>query len=230
MKRLICVLLCAAVMISLCSCGEKAKAPSGATEDEANYPSPDKENFVESKTETGLLYNMTLDKYTAEFNKMYLCLGGRESEFPYKKWKLLKKETQNNGMTYGYYALDSGNITLTATVDNESLYIVNLGCGTTADKFNRSKNFQQKVMTVCGTVAAVAGGYKADDVKFFGNLFVDTLESADHCFWYKDSIYLYSGEKDISGKTSMLFRTIPATSDIEAEWNLVDYKEYWLGN
>ena len=50
MKRLICVLLCAAVMISLCSCGEKAKAPSGATEDEANYPSPDKENFVESNT------------------------------------------------------------------------------------------------------------------------------------------------------------------------------------
>ncbi len=229
-KKLICLLLIGVMALSFASCGSapEKKTENGATEDEANYPTPEDENFTESKTETGLVYNMTLDRFTTEFNAMYLSIGGKESEFPYKKWKLLKKEEQNNSMTYAYYSLDSGEMVLTATVDEKSLRIVNLGCGITAKKFNSSENTQQKVMTVCGTIAAVAGGYKEDDVSFFGNLFVDTIESKDHCFWYENSIYLYDSENDKDGNTMMLFRTIPAKSNIEAEWNLQDYKEYWL--
>lgn len=231
MKRLICVILAGILMIFCASCGsDSKKTESGATEDEANYPKPATDNILEGKTETGLVYNMNLDKFTTEFNSMYLRLGGKEGEFSYKKWKLVRKEKQTNGLNYRYYSLDSGQMVLTATVDDESLRIVNLGCGITAKFFNSAENLRQKVMTVCGTIAAVAGGYGEDDVVFFGNLFVDTIEEEEHCFWYNNSIYLYSGENDSSGETTMLFRTIPAKKSIEAEWNLKDYKEYWLGN
>lgn len=228
MKRLICLVLAALMIAAFASCGgEKPKTENGATEDEANYPIPENNTFVGSKTETGMRYDMTLDRYTSEFNAMYQKLGGNPKEFPYKKWKKIKTEQQDNGFVYDYYALTGGEIVLTAAVDGDSLQIINLGCGITAKKFNQSENVRQKVMTVCGTMAAVAGGYKEDDVVFFGNLFVDTIDSPEHCFWYENSIYLYSSENTDSGETTMLFRTIPAAQNILNDWNLQDYKSYW---
>ncbi len=235
MKKTIClILLCTLCTLALvlCSCSQKksetVSAVSGATEDEANYPAPVKENFVESDTESGMSYKMTLDQYTSEFNSMYISLGGSLGDYSYNKWKKTKTDSQNDG-EYDYYYLDSGEITLTASVERDSLYLSNVGCGVETKFFNESENNQQKVMTICGIIAAVAGGYEVEDVPFFGNLYVDTFESEEHCFWYGNSIYLYDNGKSEDGDGTMLFRTMPASASIEEEWDLQDYKEYWLG-
>lgn len=231
MRKFIGIILFCVFSIALCSCAQKAETVptvSGATEDEANYPTPENENFVESDNATGMRYKMTLDMYTSAFNSMYTSLGGNLSDYEYSKWKKTDGEDQS-GEKHEYYYLDSGDITLTASVEKETLYLTNVGCGVTAKFFYESENNQQKVMTVCGILAAVAGGYEIDDVPFFGNLYVDTLESEDRCFWYGNSIYLFDSGKSKNGDETMLFRTMPASASIEAEWDLQDYKSFWLG-
>lgn len=230
MKKLICLILIAVMALSAAACAPSEKpTESGATDDEANYPKAQNAGFAESKSETGLCFNLTLDQYTTAFNSIYLAIGGKENEFPYKKWKLLRSKKQDNGLTYSYYSLDSGEMVLTATVDADSLQIINLGCGVTAKRFNKSEDFRQKVMTVCGTMAAAAGGYTEDDVVFFENLFIDTIDAEDNSFFYESCLFVYSGQKEQNGETTMLFRVIPADSEVVKEWNVADYKSYWLG-
>lgn len=233
MKRLIAIFMVIILAFSAASCGggEKVKKlPKGATEDEANYPKREKNTSVENDNETGMTYNFTLSKYTTAFNTMYVKLGGDESDYPYSKWKKKSDEKQSNGKLYNYFYLDNGEIILTATEEDESGKLVNIGCGITVDKFNTRKNMKNKVMTVCGIMAAVSGGYSSDNVNFFSNLFVDTITSDEHCFWYEDSIYLYDKEIAENGKATILFRTMPAASNIEDDWNLQDYKDFWFEN
>ena len=169
-------------------------------------------------------YDATLDRFTTAFNEMYLSLGGKISDFPYKKWKK-KGEASQNGLDFIYYYLKSDNITLTATVEKKTLYLVNIGCAVDVEFFATSRDGKQKVMTVSGIIAAVAGGYKSDYVNFFDNLFVDATDREDGCFWYKNWIYLYE-----ESKQTRMFRVMPATSEIAAEWNIEDYKNYWKKN
>lgn len=231
MKRIIAILMIAIFALSFMSCGNgeaRKKLPKGATEDEANYPKSEKNNFVENDNETGMTYIFTLNKYTTEFNNMYESLGGDYNDFPYKKWKKQSSEKQSNGKLFNYYYLDNGEVVLTATEEDESKRLVNVGCGITVKKFNSKKNMKNKVMTLCGIMAATAGGYKSGDVNFFSNLFVDTISSNEHCFWYESSIYLYDKETAKNNKSTILFRTMPAALNIEDDWNLQDYKEYWF--
>lgn len=225
MKKLLAMLICACLIFSFASCKpeeEKEKSVEiGATDDEANYPQPESESVSEFESETGMCLNMTLDQFTTAFNDMYLRLGGKLGDFPYKKWKK-RSETTQNGLDYIYYYMKSGDITLTATVERNTLYIINLGCGVSVEYFGASKNGKQRVLTISGIMAAVAGGYKSDYVNFFDNLFVDAVERDDGCFWYNNWIYLYEETKQ-----TRLFRIMPATSDIAAEWNIEDYKNYW---
>ena len=221
-------MMCMCMAFSLISCGKEEETVTpisdGATEDEANYPAPDTETVSEYQTETGMIINMTLDRFTTAFNEMYLSLGGKISDFPYKKWKK-KGEASQNGLDFIYYYLKSDNITLTATVEEKTLYLVNIGCAVDVEFFATSRDGKQKVMTVSGIIAAVAGGYKSDYVNFFDNLFVDATDREDGCFWYKNWIYLYE-----ESKQTRMFRVMPATSEIAAEWNIEDYKNYWKKN
>ncbi len=233
MKRALAIILVMILVVFTASCGKKEtakKLPKGATEDEANYPSREKDNFIENDNETGMTYKFGLKKYTDAFNSVYVKLGGEYDDYPYNKWKKKATEKQSNGKDYNYYYLDSGEIVLTATEEDESGELVNVGCGITVDKFNTIRNMKNKVMTVCGIMAVVSGGYSSDDVNFFGNLFVDTINYDEHCFWYEDSIYLYDKEIAQNGKATVLFRTMPAASNIEDDWNLHDYKEFWFEN
>ncbi len=232
MKRVIALLLTVIAVFCLCSCNSQTEIEtpvSGATDDEANYPTPENENFVETDTGTGMRYKMTLDQYTTAFNTMYTSLGGSLKDYPYKKWKKMYSGL-SKGVKYDYYYLDSGKITLTATVEQKSLYLANVGCGVTKSDFVKSKDTEQNVMTVCGIMAAVAGGYTSDAVIFFGNLYVDTINSEEHCFAYGNSVYLYDINKSSNGTKTMLFRTMPAAGNIKSDWNITDYKTYWLGN
>lgn len=233
MKRTVSIILILIFILSFSACGEnkeEKKLPKGATEDQANYPKRVKNKFIENDNETGMIYNFTLNKYTTEVNAMYEKIGGNYKEFPYKKWKKQSSERQSNGKLYNFYYLKSKYVTLTATEEDESRHLVNVGSGITVKKFNSNENIKNKVMTICGIMAAVAGGYKSDDVNFFGNLYADTISAKDNSFWYEDCIYLYEKQNASNGESTILFRTMPAEKNIKSEWNLIDYKDYWFEN
>lgn len=232
MKKLICVVLIVFTIFSLSSCTENNSPVNGATEDEANYPQPVEKAFTESENSTGMRYDMTLWDYTTAFNLMYSDLGGGATEgISFSDWVLMEEnQKDDNGVKYNYYYYNNGHIVLTATVETESEQVMNLGCGTTVERFTESSSNQQEVLTICGIMAAVSGGYESDAVTFFDNLFVDTINSEDNCFWYNDSIYLLSTEKGKDNKEStMLFRTMPASEEIRNKWNIQDYVSYWHG-
>lgn len=217
------------------SCGTLKKdakiTANGATEDEANYPTPEQNNYDEAETDTGMCYSFTLDRFTTGFNTMYVNLGGEADDFPYKKWTQTYEGVEAaNGRYYDYYYLDSGeDIILTSVIETTTRRVINLGCGVKLDYFMKNEDNRQRVMTVCGIMAAVAGGYTVDEVPFFTNLYIDTIDSDAHEFWYNGSIYLY--EERVNGKDStILLRTMPAKPEIEAEWNLKDYKDYWMNS
>lgn len=230
MKKLTAALLIVILIFSFSACGkeEEKKLPKGATEDQANYPKREKNKFTENDNATGMIYNFTLDKYTTELNTMYEKLGGDYKEFPFKKWKKQSSENQSNGKLYNFYYLKSKYVTLTATEEDESRCLVNLGCGITVKRFNADENTKSRVMTICGIMAAVSGGYTSDEVNFFGNLFADTISAKDNSFWYEDCIYLYEKQNASNGESTILFRTMPAEKNIKSEWNLIDYKDYWF--
>ncbi len=231
MKKLTAILLIAALLLSFSACGSSTgekKPNSGATEDEANYPKRIKDNYVQNDNKTGKTYKFTLSTYTTEFNTMYSKLGGNYKYFLFTKWKKRLSEKQDNGKIYNYYYLVGKNVVLTATEDDETKQLVNVGCGITVKKFNSDKNIKSEVMTICGIMAACAGGYSSDDVNFFGNLFVDTISSREHSFWYEGTIYIYDKQTSSDGKDTILFRVMPAASNIENDLNIKDYKDYWF--
>lgn len=233
MKRVFIIIMIIAVAAALSSCKGDSKTPSlpkGATEDEANYPKKIKDTAVVNDNETGKTFNYTLNLYTTEFNTMYETLGGDYKDFPFKKWKKQSSEKQPNGKIYNFYYLRSKDVVLTATEEEESKYLVNVGCGITVNRFNKNNSEKTKVMTICGIMAASSGGYSSKDVSFFGNLFVDTISSDDHHFWYDGNIFIYDKETSSDGKDTILFRTMPAASNIKKDWKIKDYKEYWFGN
>ncbi len=230
MKKLTCLTLTLFIIFSLCSCNQSKSTVTGSTEDEANYPQPYEYNFTESKNSTGIRYDMTLWDYTTAFNLMYSDLGGGDTmEISFSDWVLMEENQEDNtGVEYDYYYFNNEKIVLTATVEKESEQVMNLGCGTTVERFTKSPIAQQETLTICGIMAAVSGGYESDAVTFFDNLFVDTVNSQDNCFWYNDSIYLLSTEKGKNNKEStMLFRTMPASEEIRDKWNIQDYVSYW---
>ena len=232
MKKLLIILLCLIFTLCFSSCGgdnKKSKVSvAGATDDEANYPTPKENKYVESDGETGMRLNYTLESFTTEFNTMYEALGGKTSDFPYEKWKKAGEEKgSDNGLNYEYFSLTNDKITLTATVDTASRQLINIGCGISVKNFYANKNNEQKVMTICGSIAAVAGGYDRDSVPFFGNLYVDTISNEDHCFWYNNAIYIYE-RRENKGESVMHFRVMPAEDGIDKRWDIKDYKEFWF--
>ncbi len=233
MKKLAAIFLIISFLFSFTACAQnkpEKNLPKGATEDEKNYPKKLKYTSVENDNATGKIYNFTLSKYTTAFNTMYEKLGGDHKDFPYKNWKKQNSETQSNGKTYNFYYLKGKAIVLTATEEEESKNIVNVGCGTTVKNFNSSDTGKVRFMTICGIMASAAGGYSSNDVNFFTNLFTDTISADEHSFWYDGSIYLYEKEDTDDKNSTVLFRTLPASVSIEEEWNLQDYKKFWFDN
>lgn len=230
MKRFFCVFLVLLILSGFSSCSSQQTSTNGATEDEANYPKPEEDNYEESDNATSLRYDMTLWDYTTAFNLMYSDLGGGATEgISFSDWVLTEEnQKDNNNVEYDSYYFNSGSIVLTATVETESEHVMNLGCGTTVAQFTGSAETQQEIMTLCGIMATVAGGYNSDAVTFFNNLFVDTIDSDENCFWYEQSFYLFSTEdKDDDDESTVLFRTIPAKAEFRELWNIPDYSDYW---
>ena len=147
-------------------------------------------------------------------------------------WVLLEEgNVDESGVEYDSYYFNSGKVVLTATVETKSQQIMNLGCGTTVEQFKSSPKTQSDIMTVCGIMCAVAGGYNIESVDFFSNLFLDTFDSRENSFWYQDSMYILTTEEgDSDAERTMLFRTMPVGEELREQWSLVDYKTFYNNN
>ena len=147
-------------------------------------------------------------------------------------WVLLEAgNVDESGVEYDSYYFNSGNVVLTATVETVSQQIMNLGCGITVEQFKSSRKTQSDIMTVCGIMCAVAGGYNIESVDFFSNLFLDTFDSRENSFWYQDSMYILTTEEgDSDAERTMLFRTMPVGEELREQWSLVDYKTFYNNN
>lgn len=237
-KKLICLFLCFIFLLGLASCSpqqESSEVSSGATADQTDnnqyFPSPQAVAWEKSDNATGARFDMTLAEYTDAFNKMYNSLGGGSEEIEYSSWQKMKSgEKDENGVEYDYYYYSDDKAVLTATVETGSEKLMNLGCGTTVAVFvdNTNTNYQTIVLTMAGIMASVAGGYSVDNVKFFSDLYIDTISNSNNSFWYKNGIYLLNIEEGSSDDNStMLFRVVAAEDKIKDEWDLVDYATYY---
>ena len=158
MKKLLLGLNLALVMLLSCSCGGKA---TEVTEDDSIFPTAESYNYVESDNLTELRFDMTLWEYTTRFNSMNSDLqNSMQLGISMLDWVVLEEgNVDESGVEYDYYYYNSGQIVLTATVETKSQQIMNLGCGTTVEQFESSEETQSNILTMCGIMGAVAGGY-----------------------------------------------------------------------
>lgn len=230
MKKLLLGLNLALVVLLSCSCvGETAEI----TENDSIFPTAESYNYVESDNLTELRFDMTLWEYTTRFNSMNSDLqNSMQLGISMTDWMVLEEgKVDESGVEYDYYYYNSGQIVLTATVETKSQQIMNLGCGTTVEQFESSEETQKNILTMCGIMSAVAGGYNADSVEFFSNLFLDTFDSRENSFWYQDSMYILTvdeGESD--AESTLLFRTIPVGEELREQWSIADYKTFYNNN
>ena len=230
MKKLLWTYLLVFVAVFTCSCSSTEVAE---TEENSIFPTTENYNFVESKNLTELRFDMTLWEYTTRFNNMNSDKeGSMQLGISMSDWELLEEgNVDESGVEYDSYYFNSGKVVLTATVETKSQQIMNLGCGTTVEQFKSSPETQSDIMTVCGIMCAVAGGYNIESVDFFSNLFLDTFDSRENSFWYQDSMYILTTEEgDSDAERTMLFRTMPVGEELREQWSLVDYKTFYNNN
>lgn len=230
MKKLLWTFLLVFVAVFTCSC---SSAEVAETEENSIFPITENYNFVESKNLTELRFDMTLWEYTTRFNNMNSDKeGSMQLGISMSDWVLLEEgNVDESGVEYDSYYFNSGKVVLTATVETKSQQIMNLGCGTTVEQFKSSTKTQSDIMTVCGIMCAVAGGYNIESVDFFSNLFLDTFDSRENSFWYQDSMYILTTEEgDSDAERTMLFRTMPVGEELREQWSLVDYKTFYNNN
>lgn len=238
MKKLICLVLAVSMLFLFASCSDNKDTGSSQTEkkvydstsDEAGYPYPIEQNWEESENVTGARFDMTLKEYTEKFNEMYNSLGGGSQQLDFSKWELQTEgQIDEKGIAYDYYFYADDKVVLTATVEQDSKKIMNLGCGTTVSVFinDEDTQYQAVILAMTGIMACVAGNYPVDNVTFFSNLYVDTISDNNNSFWYNNCIYLLNVEEgETDDESTMLFRIVAATDDIEKEWSIVNYKTY----
>ena len=236
-KRLIAILSAAVILACLSSCSglSDANDTNGSNQhnvaaEDDKYPSPEESKWEESTNVTGARFDLTLREYTDEFNDMYNSLGGGSEELDFNNWKLQKSgQYDENGVEYDYYYYADDKAVLTATVETVSGKLMNLGCGTTLSVFvdGSDARYQGIILNMTGIMACVAGGYAVDHVRFFSNMYVDTISNSNSSFWYNNCIYLLNIEEGETDDTStMLFRVVAAKESIEEDWNLIDYKTF----
>ena len=151
MKKLICLILTVSMLFLFASCNgsenegnsQAEKKTYTASADEAGYPNPIEQNWEESNNATGARFDMTLEEFTEKFNKMYNSLGGGSQQLELSNWqKQSSDQHDENGVAYDYYYYADDKAVLTATVEQESGKIMNLGCGTTVSVFINEENTQ----------------------------------------------------------------------------------------
>ena len=146
-------------------------------------------------------------------------------------WKKNGQVTKDNkGVKIQYYYYDDENINFTATIEDDSEKLVNIGCGTTVKRFTdkeNGKNNSDGILLKAALAAQVVCGYDSSYLNTLQDIFYKTTTGSDTSLYYDGFVFALSTKMDNSDpqKGLMLFRVFPVTEEHREEWKLKDYKD-----
>lgn len=239
MKRVktgVCILLASVIALSLAACGnntnddlKKISRPEfSATEDQASF-TESKEPVEDSLNVNGKRFNRNLYAFTADYNAEKKKRGDKDI-LELNSWRKNEKVEQDaNGVDIQYWYYDDENVSFTASVENESGKLVNIGCGTTMSIFmgmTGDKNNSDIILGKAALMAQVVCGFSSESVPVLQDIFYRTTTGSSDSLWYKGFVFNMSTKEDKndSKKNIMLFRVFPVTDDLKKEWKLTEYK------
>ena len=237
MKRIICLILVMLLAVSLCACNKETAKKSIMTDSSKDqvaltvkYPVPSTLTYEDSESNLGARYVFTL----SEFNDMLnlacseLSTSADTQYFDINNWKVMSDNlTDDNGIKYSSYYYNTDTLTITASLENESGKIMNLGCGTSYEEFaSADEDYQYTVMLTSAIIAMVAGGYTQGDIEFLYCMFFDSAKYNEQ-FFYHNNVYMMNISKTEGEEGSaLLFMTSPCKDEIKTEWKLTDYRNF----
>lgn len=219
-NKIIALVLTLPLLCGMAACGagnHTATSDSAATIDEANAAE-------DSKNINGRRFNLTLREFTERYNAEKKKAGGTDF-LTVNNWILTGAvDTDKNGVKIDYWHYDAPNVSFTASVETATMKIVNIGCGTVKNNFDK-KDVREELIEKAAFTAQVACGFSADSQKTLKAVFTQSAEYKGS-LWYKGYVFDFSDNEENAGEDNsiVLFRVFPITDELKQEWNLTEYK------
>lgn len=202
-----------------------------ATEDEVR-PTQSGGAVTDSDNVNGKLYTATLQSFTMQYNSIMMDTGG--TDYMYKENWQKKDDVQRdaNGVEYQLYYYDWEIFTITVAVEVNSGMIMNVGCGTTMNKFvgfdDEEKPNSDRILHVSAVMAAAAAGFNRNSLDVLQDIFYRTTFEEINELWYEGNVFSLTTKNDKSNSENdtMLLRVFPITDELKNEWNIQGYNEY----
>ena len=236
-KLIIPTVLIAALIFCLTACGQKdaneeikkiEKPKTAATQDEPDIVA--KSDAVEiSPNVNGMRFNMTLLQFTKQYNEIKQKRGETEGIINYNNWrKNSEPEMDENNVPVQYWYYDDTDVSFTATIEINTQKLLNIGCGTTMNRFMSMTDDNKNSDIIIGKaalMAQVACGFPVDSEPVLQDIFYRTTTENKDTLWYSGFVFHLSTKQDKSdtANNTMLFRVFPITNELKEEWKLDEY-------
>lgn len=229
------VLMCA----TLSSCSEQKESividePQRISTGDEVFPSKNNSALEKSDNVNQMRFVCTLRSFTQRYNRLMDDFGGNEF-LDYNKWECSSGFLRDlNNIEYRNYIYNGNGITFTASVEEETHKLMNVGCGSTTGMY-----VQQSENTTLGNIilkktaimAAAACGYYVENLDVIQDIFYRTTMEDTSSLYYKGIVYSLSikSNKEDSRKSTMLFKVFPISDSRQKEWKYTEY-EAMLGD
>ena len=237
MKKILAMMLTAVMTLSLLTaCGKEKEVKidvdqpqNAATVDEPAYLGTRAEAVEDSRNVNGKRFTSTLYDFTSRYNAE-MSLRGEKDVIHMEGWKKNGQVTKDeNGIRIQYYYYDDNGMNITATVEEDSDKLVNIGCGTTMGHFvgkeDNGEKKSDKILLRAALVAQAVCGYPSGHVNTLQNIFYRITEE-NKTLWYDGFVFALNTREDgaDSQNSLMLFRVFPVTDKLKEEWHLEEYQ------
>lgn len=236
-KFLLSGILIAALLFSFSACGAKdsneeikkiEKPKTAATQDEPDISA--KSDAVEiSPNVNGMRFNMTLLQFTQQYNAVKQKNGETDGIINYNNWrKNSEPDKDENNVPVQYWYYDDTDVSFTATVEINTQKLLNIGCGTTMNRFMSMTDDDKNSDIIIGKAALMAQivcGFPEGSEPVLQDIFYRTTTENNDTLWYSGFVFHLSTKQDKadSANNTMLFRVFPITNELKEEWKLVEY-------
>lgn len=195
------------------------------------YPAQNLSSVEKSENVNGMRFTLTLEEFSEKFNKIKRSLG--ESDLiNVDDWKLNgDPSADENHVALRYYYYNSDSYNLTATVEDESKMLVNVGLGTTISSFMSDEGNAEtsnKTLENAAIMAEAACQFPIGSESFLQNVFYRIATDSVDSVWYQGFVFsLSTQESKTDSKSSiMLFRVFPVSDELKDEWELEEYGNF----
>ena len=236
LKRMTAGFLTASMALCLAACGGEntadhlkniEKPKTAATQDEADFTA--KAGAVEeSPNVNGMRFNMTLQEFTQKYNEEKTLRQESDLIF-FGNWQQNGEgEKDANNVAVEYWHYDDSNVSFTATVESATQKILNIGCGTTMNKFmgmTGDKNNSDLILGKAALMAQTVCGFPSNSEPVLQDIFFRTTTESSDTLWYSGYVFHLSTKEDKNDSKNniMLFRVFPITEELKKEWKLAEY-------